>query len=133
MKEFALAQHNNDPGNPDNIGFYFRGQFIDNPWIDRDGKVQLTSEEAVDTYGFANVMDFVLQVSRVLNGFAQAGRFGSGKENKGQPYKKNGIYYAEDGERLFTQEDARAIINGTVADVEYGIHDPYDILPEDFV
>ena len=50
-----------------------------------------------------------------------------------RPYKKNGIYYTENGERLFTRAEARAIINGTVADVEYGIHDPYDILPEDFV
>ena len=31
------------------------------------------------------------------------------------------------------EEEVRKIINGTVADVEYGIHDPYDILPEDFV
>lgn len=50
-----------------------------------------------------------------------------------QPYKEDGIYYTEDGERLFTRDEARAIINGTVSDVEYGIHDPYDILPEDFV
>lgn len=45
----------------------------------------------------------------------------------------DGTYYTETGERLYTREDARAIINGTVRDVEYGIHDPYDILPEDFV
>lgn len=50
-----------------------------------------------------------------------------------RPYKEDGIYFTEKGERLYTQEDARAIINGTVRDVEYGIHDPYDILPEDFV
>lgn len=50
-----------------------------------------------------------------------------------QPYKHEGTYYTEDGERLYTREDARAIINGTVRDVEWGIHDPYDILPEDFV
>lgn len=46
---------------------------------------------------------------------------------------KDGIYYTEDGERLFTRYEVRKIINGTVADVEYGIHDPYDILPEDFI
>ena len=50
-----------------------------------------------------------------------------------QPYKEDGTYYTEDGERLFTRDEARAIINGTVSDVGYGIHDPYDILPEDFV
>ena len=50
-----------------------------------------------------------------------------------QPYKENGIYYTENGDRLFTREDTREIINGTVSDIEYGIHDPYDILPEDFV
>ena len=50
-----------------------------------------------------------------------------------KPYKENGIYYTEDGERLYTGDEVRRIINGTVSDVEYGIHDPYDILPEDFV
>lgn len=50
-----------------------------------------------------------------------------------KPYKEDGIYYTEDGERLYTREDARAIINGTMRDAEYGISDPYDILPEDFV
>lgn len=44
-----------------------------------------------------------------------------------------GDFYTRDGERLYTEEEVRKIINGTVADVEYGIHDPYDILPEDFV
>lgn len=38
-----------------------------------------------------------------------------------------------DGNRLFTREEVRRIINGTVDDVKYGITDPYDILPEDFV
>lgn len=42
-------------------------------------------------------------------------------------------YYAGTGERLYTREEVRTIINGTVRDVESGIHDPYDILPEDFV
>lgn len=52
---------------------------------------------------------------------------------KPKPYKdSNGCYWTEEGERLYTRADARAIINGTVADVEYGITDPYDILPEDF-
>ena len=50
-----------------------------------------------------------------------------------KPYKEDGIYYTEGGERLYTHEDARAIINGTIRDAEYGISDPYDILPEDFV
>lgn len=36
-------------------------------------------------------------------------------------------------ERLYTREEVRRIINGTVEDVLYGITDPYDILPEDFV
>lgn len=37
------------------------------------------------------------------------------------------------GERTYTEEEVRKIINGTVRDVEYGITDPYDILPSDFV
>ena len=45
----------------------------------------------------------------------------------------DGCYYAGTGERLYTREEVRTIINGTVRDVESGIHDPYDILPEDFV
>jgi len=54
-------------------------------------------------------------------------------EDKDYAYKADdGHYYTSNGERLFTRDDARAIINGTVNDVEYGIHDPYDILPEDF-
>lgn len=55
------------------------------------------------------------------------------EEQEECPYCEDGIYYTEDGDRLYTREEARAIINGTVADVKYGISDPYDILPEDFV
>lgn len=52
----------------------------------------------------------------------------------GVAYKdEDGTYYTSEGERLYTREDARAIINGTFADAKYGISDPYDILPEDFV
>ena len=36
-------------------------------------------------------------------------------------------------ERLYTREEVRKIINGVVADVKYGITDPYDLLPEDYV
>lgn len=55
------------------------------------------------------------------------------EEYHSRPYKDDdGCYYDEEGNRLYTREDARAIINGTVADVKYGITDPYDILPEDF-
>lgn len=42
-------------------------------------------------------------------------------------------YTDREGNRLFTGEEVRRIINGTVRDVQYGITDPYDILPEDFV
>ena len=42
-------------------------------------------------------------------------------------------YYDEEGNRLYTGGEVRCIINGTVDDVKYGITDPYDILPEDFV
>ena len=42
-------------------------------------------------------------------------------------------YYDEDDNRLYTGAEVRAIINGTVDDVKYGITDPYDILPSDFV
>ena len=42
-------------------------------------------------------------------------------------------YTDREGNRLFTMEEVRRIINGTVDDVKYGISDPYDILPEDFV
>lgn len=48
------------------------------------------------------------------------------------PYLKDGYYYTEDGERLYTRKDARSIINGTLRDAERGVSDPYDILPEDF-
>ena len=42
------------------------------------------------------------------------------------------IVFSKTGERLYTREDARAIINGTFRDCQYGISDPYDILPDDF-
>ena len=48
-------------------------------------------------------------------------------------YVNDGGWYKENGERLYTEEEVRKIINGTVDDVKYGISDPYDILPEDFV
>lgn len=48
------------------------------------------------------------------------------------PYCKDGLYYDGDGNRLYTRDEARAIINGTFRDVHFGISDPYDILPEDF-
>lgn len=55
------------------------------------------------------------------------------EESEDLPYKgDDGNYYTETGERLYTREDARAIINGTFRDCQYGISDPYDILPEDF-
>ena len=55
------------------------------------------------------------------------------EQEENRPYiGDDGNYYTADGGRLYTREDARAIINGTVADVRYGITDPYDILPEDF-
>jgi len=43
------------------------------------------------------------------------------------------IYRDRDGNRLYTENEVRKIICGTVSDVEYGIHDPYDILASDFV
>lgn len=49
------------------------------------------------------------------------------------PYRKNGDYYTEDGERLYTRDEVRRVIDGTVRDVHYGFHDPGDILIEDFV
>ena len=52
---------------------------------------------------------------------------------EGRPHKEDGVYYDEDGDRLYTRDEVRAIINGTVSDVKYGITDPYDILPEDYV
>lgn len=35
--------------------------------------------------------------------------------------------------RLYTEEEVRKIINGVVADVKYGIGDPCDLLPSDYV
>lgn len=46
---------------------------------------------------------------------------------------EDGIYHTSEGERLYTEEDVREIINGTFDAVKYGVYDPYDILPEDFV
>ena len=51
-----------------------------------------------------------------------------------KPYiGSDGNYYTGDGERLYTQEDARRIIDGAFYDTRAGVSDPWDILPEDFV
>ena len=42
-------------------------------------------------------------------------------------------YEEEYADRLYTREEVRKIINGTVDAVKYGVDDPLDILPEDFV
>lgn len=42
-------------------------------------------------------------------------------------------YYDEEGNRLYTGGEVRSIINGTVEDVKYGVSDPYDIVPSDFI
>lgn len=55
------------------------------------------------------------------------------KDEISEPYLEDGIYYDKDGSRLYTEDEIRAIINGTVQDVKNGITDPYDILPSDFV
>lgn len=47
--------------------------------------------------------------------------------------ERDECYYDNEGKRLYTRGEVRQIINGTVDDVQYGITDPYDILPEDFV
>lgn len=51
----------------------------------------------------------------------------------GKYSKDDDCYYDEEGNRLYTSDEVRTIINGTVSDVKYGISDPYDILPSDFV
>ena len=48
-------------------------------------------------------------------------------------YQRQDGYFDEEGNRYFSREEVRTIINGTVSDVKSGIYDPYDILPEDFV
>lgn len=52
---------------------------------------------------------------------------------EGRPYKEDGKYYTEQGERLYTEEDARAIICGTMQAYASGYHDPGDVLTTDFV
>ena len=50
------------------------------------------------------------------------------EQNNDDEYPKD-----SDGNRLYTGEEVRAVINGVVRDVEYGIHDPYDLLISDYV
>lgn len=47
--------------------------------------------------------------------------------------EEDGCFYDNEGSRLYTGGEVRAIINGTVEDVKYGITDPYDILPSDYI
>jgi hypothetical protein len=65
-------------------------------------------------------------------------RFSKMARNKGVKLSRGcgencSAYEREHDGRLYTEQEVREIINGTVRDVEYGIHDPYDILPGDFV
>lgn len=39
----------------------------------------------------------------------------------------------KDGNRLYTEEEVRKIINGVMRDTQYGFSDPYDLLPSDYV
>lgn len=48
-------------------------------------------------------------------------------------YLEDGHYYDGVGNRLYTKDEVRRIINGTFDAVGYGTSDPYDILPSDFV
>ena len=54
------------------------------------------------------------------------------EEYADRPYEEDGFYYTGNGERLYTGDEVRKIINGTWQDARDG-YDAYDILPEDFV
>ena len=45
----------------------------------------------------------------------------------------DGAHYDKDGNRLYTADEVRKVINGVVADVKYGYTDPYDLLISDYV
>lgn len=52
----------------------------------------------------------------------------------GFSYNKDGEYRDEDGNRLFTRQECRTMIDGAFYDgYNRVISDPWDILPEDFV
>ena len=40
------------------LGFDFKGQHIITPWVDQSGRFDLSTEEAADTYGIANVIGY---------------------------------------------------------------------------
>lgn len=55
-------------------------------------------------------------------------------EEEQRPYYKDGAYYTEGGDRLFTRDECRQMIDGAHSDGYYGrVSDSWDILPEDFI
>ena len=45
----------------------------------------------------------------------------------------NASFRDDDGERLYTEDEVRRIMNGVFRDTQYGYTDPYDLLPSDYV
>ena len=54
------------------------------------------------------------------------------EEHQGRPYEEGGEYYTYDGERLYTRDDCRRMIDGAHSAALRGVSDPWDILPEDY-
>ena len=42
--------------------FDFNGICIVDPWMDETGRFEYSDEEAIETYGLANVINFILQI-----------------------------------------------------------------------
>ena len=63
-KQFAyLSEHGQYPEKY--IGFFYAksGQTILNPWMDPTGRFELSTKEAVDTYGLLNVLNFINEIT----------------------------------------------------------------------
>lgn len=55
-------------GNADScIGFPFKGQWIIHPWMDQSGRFELTTEQAIATYGKENFDNFCRSITQDAN------------------------------------------------------------------
>lgn len=60
-KAKKIAEQNFIECNGDtDIGFYFEGKWIINPWMDPTGRFELSFESAKETYGVENIRNFIL-------------------------------------------------------------------------
>lgn len=57
-----------DGQSPDMISFYYEHEGIEiiNPWVDSTGRFDLSDDEAIEMYGYENVMNFIERAAKEM-------------------------------------------------------------------